>query len=55
MSEPTAKEFNEMREELAKLVHIALLQAGDMQDIEEKAKDIAERSSKITPMPEAPE
>jgi len=40
--------------EISELVKRALLQAGDLQDVEEKLKGIVDRACKITPPSEAP-
>ncbi|HSI11843.1 MAG TPA: hypothetical protein VK961_07355 [Chthoniobacter sp.] len=42
----------EVKQEIGELVKRALIQAGDIQDIEEKLKGIVERSSKMTHPPE---
>jgi len=48
------KDIQDIQQEVAELVKRALIQAGDLQDVEEKLKDIVDRTSKITPPPEKP-
>ena len=45
------EQIDSVREEIADLVRRALIQTADLQNIEEKLKDISERSSKMTPPP----
>ncbi|HEY3902094.1 MAG TPA: hypothetical protein VGM54_26010 [Chthoniobacter sp.] len=54
MPEPSKEEIKNIQEESGELVKRALIQVGDLQDVEEKLKGIVERSSKITPPPEKP-
>jgi hypothetical protein len=52
--EPIGREIKEVRETVSELVRRALGQAGDLRDVEDKLKAIAEKSSKMTPPPEVP-
>ena len=55
MSDVHDKEgLHTIQEEISDLVRRALIQAGDLQDIEGKMKIIVEKASKATPLPEAP-
>jgi hypothetical protein len=51
---PSKDEIPNIQEEIGELVRRALIQAGDMQDVEEKLRGIVEKSSKATPPPERP-
>jgi hypothetical protein len=52
--EPIKKQIKEVQAEVGELVKRALVQAGDLRDVEEKLKALAEKASKATPLPEAP-
>jgi len=52
--DPPLEDIKSIQEEISDLVHRALIQAGDLQDIAGKLKHIVERSSKATPPPEIP-
>lgn len=51
--EPTGENEN-IQDQIGELVRRALIQVGDIQDVEEKLKDIVEKSSRATPPPEPP-
>ena len=51
MPKPSKGEIENIEEEIGELVRRALIQTGDLQDVEEKLKDIVQKSSKITPLP----
>jgi len=51
MAEVPEEEIKHVQVEIGELVKRALVQAGDLQDVEEKLKQIVERSSKMTPPP----
>jgi hypothetical protein len=48
-------EPQDFQDQIADLVRRALLQAGDIQDVEQKLKEISQRASKITPPPKKDE
>jgi hypothetical protein len=52
--EPIKKEITEVQEEVGELVKRALVQAGELREVEEKLKVICEKASKMTPPPELP-
>jgi len=54
-SESPKKEIKQIQKEVGELVRRALIQVGDLQDVEERLKALAEKSSKMTPQPEAHE
>jgi hypothetical protein len=51
--EPT-EEIENIQDQIGELVRRALIQVGDLQDVEEKLRDIVEKSSRATPPPEPP-
>ena len=51
MPEEPKKELEEIQTELGELVKRALVQAADLQTVEEKLKELSDRSSKMTPPP----
>jgi hypothetical protein len=53
-SETTTKELAKVVQDLAGLVHRAMLETAELQDIEERVTKLGERFSKITPPPEEP-
>lgn len=54
MTELPEENIPDVQKEIGELVRRALLQAGDLQDVEEKLKEIVRRTSKITPLPDGP-
>jgi hypothetical protein len=46
MSEPNKREIKDVQEEITELARRALIQASDLQAVEEKLKGITERTSK---------
>lgn len=52
--EPPDEEITDAQEPLGDLVRRALVQAGDLRDVEDKLKILAEKSAKFTPLPGPP-
>jgi hypothetical protein len=53
--EPTMpSDHDASKSKLADVVRLSLVQAADLQELSDRAKDIAERISKLTPPPESP-
>ena len=52
MPQPSKEEIKHIEEEFGEVVRRALIQTSDLQDAEEKLKDIVKKSSQITPLPE---
>jgi hypothetical protein len=52
--QPLKKEIEKVQEEVGELVRRALVQAGDLREVEDKLKELSEKASKFTPPPELP-
>jgi hypothetical protein len=55
LQEPASGDAEKIQEEIAELARRALVQAGDIQDAEEKLKKISERASRICAPKKRPE
>jgi len=51
--DPPTNEIESIQDQIGDLVRRALIQVGDLQDVEEKLKGIVKKSSKATPPPES--
>jgi hypothetical protein len=51
MAETPDEKIKDVQQELREVVKRALVQAADLQNVEEKLKDIVERTSKVTAPP----